>query len=210
MDAERTNERDTSEEWVASRNVPALSLCPSVPSSDPQSGRGRRLKRGGGAWQESVRVRHCRTDCKGRDFITFNLRYSSYCPTPPRMERSFESYRSFCVLKKYANLPEFLWSCAKGEGTGSFATIASKHEYFPPLSRLSSFNLFMEREVLCGMHTRCRRGIALYGTKCHRMNPQCGPGSPRQYSASGRILFTFLPTAGTKSQRIGISLTVSL
>ena len=161
MDAERTNERDTSEEWVASRNVPALSLCPSVPSSDPQSGRGRRLKRGGGAWQESVRVRHCRTDCNGRDFITFNLRYSSYCPTPPRMERSFESYRSFCVLKKYANLPEFLWSCAKGEGTGSFATIASKHEYFPPLSRLSSFNLFMEREVLCGMHTRCRRAVAL-------------------------------------------------
>ena len=121
MDAERTNERDTSEEWVASRNVPALSLCPSVPS-DPQSGRGRRLKRGGGAWQESVRVRHCRTDCKGRDFITFNLRYFSLCPTPPRTKRSFESYRSFCVLKKYANLPEsgVLVELCKGRGDGKF------------------------------------------------------------------------------------------
>ena len=57
MDAERTNERDTPEVWVAFWNVPAPLLLARMQRGRGRGGQQRRLKRGGGAWQESILVR---------------------------------------------------------------------------------------------------------------------------------------------------------
>ena len=47
-----------------------------------------------------------------------------------------------------------------------------------------------------------RRGIALYGTKCHRMNPQCGHVNTRQ---AGEFYLHFYLRQGRKVKGLEFS-----
>ena len=78
MDAERTNERDTPEVWVAFWNVPPLLLAAIPHAARPRPGRATTAakERRRSVARKHSRAADGRTDCGGRDFIAFNLRYS--------------------------------------------------------------------------------------------------------------------------------------
>ena len=85
MDAERTNERDTPEVWVAFWNVPALLLARMQRGRGRGGGQQRRLKRGGGAWQESILVRPTDGRTAGDETLSPSI---SATPIPPPRDPS--------------------------------------------------------------------------------------------------------------------------
>ena len=96
MDAERTNERDTPEVWVAFWNVPPCPPpCPQAARPRPGRATTAAKERRRSVARKHSRATDRRTDCGGRDFIAFNLRYSHSSAARPKQQNAWRGQSSF-------------------------------------------------------------------------------------------------------------------